>query len=308
MKQLAIFIFMFGAIAAQAQGTWNAPVQSNTVKRTFQWSYGRYRFTQTIDLNVHAYQYYKSLSKRRPNQEFAAEHASYPYFVQLAATLDVDARQLRFTGWDLVGYLTAFVQQAIPYVNDPYNDGWDYPKYPIETLFEQGGDCEDVAALLVVLLTTFGFDAVLVSLPGHMAAAVECSYGKCGSGYYHNGKRYSFIEATSDNKIGYMPSNYASTTPQVLEVKRTANYQRPALPDYVQPVVVAPSPYRPTPSPQPTISPNPWNPTPIPTVVPCTCPPPTPIDPWGNGGGRYIPAPPVQPYYVPNPRYQRIFR
>ena len=186
LKCQLLIIVLLGAYTAQAQNT--------VCKRTVQWNYGGYTFTDQITFNYRDYIYYKGLSKTQPNENYATEHSGQAYLLQLAKVLDKDANELGYTGYRLAEYLTAFVQQAIPYKKDPYNNGWDYPKYPIETLIEQGGDCEDKATLLVVLLKTFGFDAVLVSLPGHMAAAINCA--NCNSYYNYNGKKYAFIETT----------------------------------------------------------------------------------------------------------------
>ena len=35
----------------------------------------------------------------------------------------------------------------------------EYPKYPIEMLWEQGGDCEDASALYISLVEALGYDA-----------------------------------------------------------------------------------------------------------------------------------------------------
>lgn len=222
MKQLVVFILVLGAYAAQAQGVWNMPAQSNTVKRTLQWKYGGYIFTNDFTFNYSSYTYYKGLSKTQPKENYATEHSNHPYLLQVAKVLDEDAKELGYTGFKLAEYLTAFVQQAIPYKSDPHNYGWDYPKYPIETLVEQGGDCEDKAALLVALLKTFGFDAVLVSLPGHMAAAINCA--NCNGYYLHNGKKYAFIETTEKGwGIGVVPPdsrNVGATLLQTAELKR----------------------------------------------------------------------------------------
>jgi hypothetical protein len=199
--------------------------QNSVYKRTVQWNYGGYTFTDQITFNYTDYIYYRGLSKMQAKGNYATEHSSHPYLLQLAKVLDEDAKGLRYTGFTMAEYLVAFVQQAIPYKSDPYNNGYDYPKYPIETLVEQGGDCEDKAALLVALLNTFGFDAVLVSLPGHIAAAISCS--NCGGYYTHNGKKYSFIETTEPGwNIGTVPpaSQYAGAT--ILDVPYLKKYER----------------------------------------------------------------------------------
>jgi len=198
--------------------------QNSVYKRTVQWNYGGYTFTDQLTFNCSDYMYYRGLSKTQAQSAYANEYSTHPYLLQLAKVLDEDAKDLGYTGFTLAEYLVAFVQQAIPYKSDPYNNGWDYPKYPIETLIENG-DCEDKAALTVALLKIFGFDAVLVSLPGHMAAAIYCS--NCNGYYTHNGKRYAFIETTETGwNIGVVPqdSKYAGAT--ILETATLTKYKR----------------------------------------------------------------------------------
>lgn len=217
LKSHLMIVLCLVAFATQAQ--------TSVYKRTMQWNYGGYTFTDQITFTYNDYIFYKGLSKTQPKQNYATENSSHPYLLQVAKVLDEDAKDLGYTGFTLAEYIVAFVQQAIPYRSDPYNNGWDYPKYPIETLVEQGGDCEDKAALTVALLKTFGFDAVLVSLPGHMAAAIYCS--NCNGYYTYNGKRYAFIETTETGwNIGQVPqdSKYAGAT--ILDTASLAKYKR----------------------------------------------------------------------------------
>jgi len=123
---------------------------------------------------------------------------------------------LGYSGWKLAEYLTAFVQQNIVYTKDPYNNGFDYPKFPIETLTEKKGDCEDSAILLVTLLKLFNFDAVLIQVPGHMAVGIAC--GNCSSYYNFEDKKYAYIETTSPKwEIGSIPSDYKKATAQLIK-------------------------------------------------------------------------------------------
>lgn len=195
------------------------------ITRTVKFSYDGYDFTDVLTFNYSDYAYYKSLPKNQEKKNYATEHDSHPYLLELAKVLDEDANQLGYTNFKLAEYLTAFVQQAVPYKPDPWNNGLDYPKFPIESLVEQGEDCEGKAAMLVALLNVFGFDAVLVSLPGHMAAALSCS--NCGGYYTHNGKKYSFIETTNSGWcIGCVPPEYSQIGATILDVPKPTVYKR----------------------------------------------------------------------------------
>jgi hypothetical protein len=83
-------LFLLGAFTAQAQ--------NSVYKRTLQWKYGGYIFTNDFTFNYNSYIYYKGLSKMQPKENYATEHSSHPYLLQLAKVLDEDAKELGYTG------------------------------------------------------------------------------------------------------------------------------------------------------------------------------------------------------------------
>lgn len=199
----------------------SVPKPSEFISRTFYWIYGKYQFTTSIKVKRNDYDYYRKLSKALPYERYAEDHEGHRYFADLCRQLDEDAKQMGYEGIELVNYLTSFVQQGVPYVSDI----GEYKKYPIETIAEYGGDCEDKAALLAALLNTFGFDACMVLLPGHMVVGISCT--NCGGYYEHDGKKYSFIETTNGGwRIGQVPPAYLTTNATILEVTHTDYYKR----------------------------------------------------------------------------------
>ncbi|WP_332448588.1 hypothetical protein [Methanoculleus sp.] len=121
--------------------------------------------------------------------------------------------------------LVFFVQQ-IPYVPDNSTDsyiegvlprharqvagGVEYQKYPVETLVDGKGDCEDAAILMSGLLDALGYDTVLLEyrgdsnhgIEGHMALGIRMDefnpyYAKYTPKYFeYGGKHYYYIEGT----------------------------------------------------------------------------------------------------------------
>ncbi|WP_298665711.1 hypothetical protein [uncultured Methanofollis sp.] len=81
--------------------------------------------------------------------------------------------------------------------------GVEYPKYPVETLVDGEGDCEDSSILAASLLTFMGYDTVLLGYSDHMAVGVQMT----GNGPYYadytprsydfGGKRYYYVETTN---------------------------------------------------------------------------------------------------------------
>jgi hypothetical protein len=203
-----LFIAILSLTNLTAQNHTATKVATNTsVNQKMQWVYGGYRFTLNIPLGTHTYNYYKRQSKRNSYASYAQEHIGYAYLSQLAKQLKIDADEL--------GY-TAFVQQNITYTKDPYNNGFDYPKYPIETLVEKKGDCEDSAILLVALLKLFNFDALLIQVPSHMAVGIACD--NCSSYYNFEGEKYAYIETTNPKwEIGNIPSEYKKASAQLIK-------------------------------------------------------------------------------------------
>ena len=123
-----------------------------------------------------------------------------------------------------VGYaqfISWFVQSAIDYETDSKFKGVDeYWKYPLETLYDRKGDCEDGAILLAALLYAAGYDAGIYLLPGHSVAAVSMKsiikmditeigkyeYQKRYQGYYPIETAYGAHTTTSD--IGEISNLY----------------------------------------------------------------------------------------------------
>ena len=85
----------------------------------------------------------------------------------------------------------------------------EYPQYPIETLFNQKGDCEDMSILTAALLKEMGYNVVLIYLPsGHMGSGISLPDIN-GWSYKYNGTSYYYIETTETGYYpGMMPLKY----------------------------------------------------------------------------------------------------
>ncbi len=92
----------------------------------------------------------------------------------------------------------------------------DYPKYPIETLIEETGDCEDTSILMASLFKRAGYDVVLFNLPGHISVGIKCDFDYGYTNY--NNKKYCYVESTSkyDWEIGEVPSDYLDENNEII--------------------------------------------------------------------------------------------
>jgi predicted transglutaminase-like cysteine proteinase len=123
-----------------------------------------------------------------------------------------------------IDYVNGFVQ-ALDYKKDSeVNDSYEYPRYPIETLFNGngGGDCEDKSILSASLLEKLGYQVALLRLPEHMAVGVKLDKDAVSRyNFYKDG--YYFLETTTEGKpLGFIPREYESPSElYVYPIKQT---------------------------------------------------------------------------------------
>ncbi|MCJ7571770.1 MAG: hypothetical protein MUO82_07825 [Candidatus Thermoplasmatota archaeon] len=190
------------------------------IVREFTWKYGGIDWDWEAEISQQLYQTLHD--KPRPR---TGEHAMYSvyvtqslddvFFQKLASALSAEGVKLGFTNNQMVELAVLFVQ-TIPYSYDIDSTGCkEYPRYPIETLVDDTGDCEDHAILLTQLLSSMNYDAILLFYSGesgeraHMAIGVADSGNTYGTSYNHNGKKYFYVETTSTGwEIGDIPEEF----------------------------------------------------------------------------------------------------
>lgn len=116
------------------------------------------------------------------------------------------------TDSEKIEYINGFVQ-ALDYKSDSLNnESYEYPRYPIETLFNGngGGDCEDMSILSASLLEKLGYEVALLRLPNHMAVGVKLDKNAIPRYNFYT-DNYYFLETTNPGKpLGFIPNEYNS--------------------------------------------------------------------------------------------------
>lgn len=129
---------------------------------------------------------------------------------EIVSGLTSEANKRGISGDELAEFVVAFVQ-SFPYVSDSISTPSDeYPRYPVETLLQKEGDCEDTAILTAVLLNELGYGSALLYLPdqGHMAVGILGNENVEGSYYEKDGQRYYYLETTAVGwHIGEIPDD-----------------------------------------------------------------------------------------------------
>jgi hypothetical protein len=139
------------------------------------------------------------------------------YINRLVSSFETIASNEGFSEYETVEYVITFVQ-SLPYTVDDETTPWnEYPRYPVETLFDRGGDCEDTSILTATILYEMGYDVALLLLEddNHCAIGIKGGEGVYGTYYNHNGVKYYYVETTGDGwGIGEFP-DFDSGTAQI---------------------------------------------------------------------------------------------
>ena len=183
-------------------------------ERHYSWQYGG-TWTWDLEIPQAAYEYYKE--KPRPPTENYSVYVTHPYddkFIDaLVSRLNEVSQSQGFSDLEKVEMAITFVQ-SLPYTSDSVTTPFDeYPRYPIETLADNGGDCEDTSILLASLLDSMGYATMLVLLPNHIGVAIKGDESRYGTYYEYQGDKYFYIETTGEGwLIGDLPKEYQNAS------------------------------------------------------------------------------------------------
>jgi len=194
-------------------------------QRTFDWKWNGKSYSVDLAIDFDDYVYAKNLydlndrKQDKPTHERDRTYVTYScsdgrmskYFDTLSETL-IAAYKEKNTAIgteDYLNYLLAFTQY-IQYQSDEEFIGYaEYWKFPLETLYDQGGDCEDTSILFATLALVskdkldLDYKVGLQIMPGHACAAIRTSSVSGETNPYG----YVYGETTSTNyALGAIPS------------------------------------------------------------------------------------------------------
>ena len=199
-------------------------VSGSTVSKTYQWLFQNRYFSLTHGFSLEHYRYFKSLPRIVSYSDYSA-YASDSHddgeLALLVTDLERAARSANLNAWEALNLIIAFVQ-SIPYVPEVQ----EYARYPLETLIDQRGDCEDSSILTAAILQQMGYPVVLLVFlkEQHIAAGISVLPPEPGSyrAYRYAGRDYYYVETTCEGwEIGIIPQRYTSTPEIVALDQRT---------------------------------------------------------------------------------------
>ncbi|MBA2861864.1 hypothetical protein [Methanococcus maripaludis] len=183
----------------------------NYYSRNYSWDYDNKKWHLELSLSKSAYEYYKNKPHNREDNyaQYALSDYDKTCLDMMIQSFEEASLKNEYSKYDEALFIASFVQ-SLDYTSDNETTGFDeYPRYPLETLVDMGGDCEDKSILAAALLNELDYDVVLIDLSDHMAVGIGCDGEVYGSYYEYNGKKYYYLETTDKNwVIGEIPEEY----------------------------------------------------------------------------------------------------
>jgi len=192
-----------------------------TVTQNYQWEYEWSTWYWDLPISLSEYVEFKDRTRPQSLQDLIAmakEPNDDEYITAMVDKINNASTKAGYNEAEKLNFVIAFVQ-SLPYTVDiettPYDE---YPRYPIETLFDRGGDCEDTSILVAALLDAMGYDVALLILKNARHAAVGVALTNAyGSYYEYEGKKYFYLETTGEGwQIGQIPPDFSDARAEVL--------------------------------------------------------------------------------------------
>ncbi|MFC1899720.1 hypothetical protein ACFLXP_05275 [Chloroflexota bacterium] len=214
----------YGALQGELLEIKEVPTSKEQITLDYSWTYDGLEWTWDFLAPTQLYEYFQELP-RPPTTNYSI-YVSHPsddiYIDELATKIGEAAHTQGYNELQTVEFVISFVQ-SLPYTSDLVTTPFDeYPRYPLETLVDKGGDCEDTSILLASLLHSMGYSSVLIMPPEHCAVGILGGEGIYGTYWEHEGGQYYYIETTNTGwSIGELPQEYVDTEADIYGVVPT---------------------------------------------------------------------------------------
>ncbi len=197
------------------------PVQSSnlTIDKSYQFSYNNTEYEISLSIPRQKYEWYQNLSTNRSPQRLSDKQLMTEFVTSDDEVIDQLADQLfsianaeGFSTIETINFVLSYVQYAVPYGDDVATAGCvEYWRYPIETLVDGTGDCEDSTVLFASIVKNKNIDVVLLFYVldeenGHLASAVKLSNEHDGVAVEYQNAMFYYVETTDIGfRIGEKP-------------------------------------------------------------------------------------------------------
>ena len=205
--RLTLIFFMLAALHCAAHSVVKEGDQYHV---SHEWKYQNRQWSCNLNIPVELYRYYQGRAHQSDDMvQFVLSDYDRSCVRSLVASFREGGNQAGYSDHDNMRNVISFVQ-SLRYVTDMESKRTqEYARFPVETLVDGKGDCEDLAILAAAILHEMGYKVLLVILPEHMALAVDCGDLTERTYYTYNGSKYYFLEVTNSGwNIGQIPNDF----------------------------------------------------------------------------------------------------
>lgn len=190
--------------------------------RKYAWKYQGEQWKIILEIPRDVYDADRGSSHERVNDyaPYVFSARDQPYIKKISEQIRSLSLQKGYGNDSLLFNTISFVQ-SLPSISDAATTGYDdYARYPVETLVDGGGDCEDTAILAAALLNEMGYQTAFIIFPTHVALGLKAE--KINGTYYESGKiRYYYLETTGEGyTIGQVPESFVNMRALIVPVIR----------------------------------------------------------------------------------------
>ena len=185
----------------------NDPTKT-TLTKNYSWNYKGVPYNMTLNIAHSDFVKYRAdtITRSQGTNQHDLKFVTYndKYVKEIADRINVLSAGM--SDADKIGMVLAFTQYIqYQYDNDSVGQS-EYWKYPVETLIDMEGDCEDTSILFCAIARQMGFDTCMIIYSDHMAAGVNLG-GLSGYYYTFDTKHYYYCETTANWNIGHDPNS-----------------------------------------------------------------------------------------------------
>jgi len=203
-----------------------------TYNRTYSWNFKNKYWVFSEEIPIKLYDaYVNSAVSRTPQNNknmlnFVTSNDEV--IINFANKLKILADNNRFNSVTTINFILKFVQQSVIYKPDNETKGkMEYWRFPVETLVEKKGDCEDSSVLFASIMDYLNYDTVLLLYSweendkkfGHLAVGIQLDGFQGDYVIDNTGKKYYYCETTSTTySIGEIPNNIKGKPDRIIHI------------------------------------------------------------------------------------------
>ena len=201
------------------------------LSKTYRWTFNDKNWKLSMDIPITTYETYRYSPVNRIPQ--SVNNDAMRSFVtsddkvieDFADKLSSLAKNEGYDSIKTANFILRFVQSNIAYKSDEVSKKEvEYWRFPVETLVDKQGDCEDTSVLFASIMVALGYDTVLLYYIleddiGHLAVGIHINGITGDYVVYNDDKKYFYCETTTAGiNVGELPSDIPSKPDKIVKI------------------------------------------------------------------------------------------